>query len=182
MAKTLHNGHRFCYDSSKRKIHHLKRTVAMPQLQLPFFPEGITLINQNIGFIRRDTTITYVHGNLPVFTHDIDDMQSFRMITSQLYVNGSATQAEICRAFGVSKISVLRSVKLYRSKGMAGFFAPRICRGPAVLTPPVLAQVQELLDAERSIPEIADELGLKADTLHKAVRAGKVRKSQKKKT
>ena len=43
------------------------------------------------------------------------------MFTSQLYINGSASQAEICRAFGVSKISVLRSVKLYREKGMAGF-------------------------------------------------------------
>ena len=93
----------------------------MPQLQLPLFPEGITLINQNIGFLRQGSTITYVYGNLPVFTHGLDDMQSFRMFTSQLYINGSASQAEICRAFGVSKISVLRSVKLYREKGMAGF-------------------------------------------------------------
>ena len=116
----------------------------MPQLQLPLFPEGITLINQNIGFLREGATITYVYGNLPVFTHALDDMQSFRMFTSQLYINGSASQAEICRAFGVSKISVLRSVKLYREKGMAGFFAPRICRGPAVLTPPVLEQVEQL--------------------------------------
>lgn len=44
-----------------------------------------------------------------------------RMITCQLYVNGSASQAELCRVFGVSKISMLRSVKLYREKGMAGF-------------------------------------------------------------
>jgi transposase-like protein len=116
-----------------------------------------------------------LYGNLPVLTHDIDDIPSFRMFTSQLYINGSATQAELCRALGVSKISVLRSVKLYREKGVAGFFAPRICRGPAVLTPPVLEQVQERLDAGQSIPAIAKELGLKADTLHKAARSGKVR-------
>lgn len=152
----------------------------MPQLQLPLFPKGITLINQNIGFLRQGATITYVYGNLPVFTHDIDDMPSFRMFTSQLYINGSASQAEICRAFGVSKISVLRSVKLYREKGMAGFFAPRICRGAAVLTPPVLEQVQEQLDADLPIPEIAGTLGLKADTLHKAVRSGKLRRPKKK--
>ena len=96
----------------------------MPQLQLPFFPEGITLINQNIGFIRRDTTITYVHGNLPVFTHDIDDMQSFRMITSQLYVNGSATQAEICRAFGVSKVSCVAERQAVSKQGNGWFFRP----------------------------------------------------------
>ena len=152
----------------------------MPQLQLPLFPEGITLINQNVGFLRQGASITYVYGNLPVFTHDIDDMRSFRMFTSQLYINGSASQAEICRAFGVSKISVLRSVKLYRDKGMAGFFAPRVCRGPAVLTPPLLEQVQEHLDADRPIVEIAEELGLKADTLHKAVRSGKLRRPKKK--
>ena len=152
----------------------------MPQLQLPLFPEGITLINQNIGFLRQGSTITYVYGNLPVFTHALDDMQSFRMFTSQLYINGSASQAEICRAFGVSKISVLRSVKLYREKGMAGFFAPQMCRGPAVLTPLVLEQVQERLDADRPIAEIAGELGLKADTLHKALRSGKLRRPKKK--
>ena len=154
----------------------------MPQLQLPCFPEGITLINQNIGFIRKDKAITYLYGSLPVLTHDIDDIPSFRMFTSQLYINGSATQAEICQAFGVSKISVLRSVKLYRDKGVAGFFAPRICRGPAVLTPPVLEQVQQRLDVGRPIPAIAKELGLKADTLHKAVRSGKVRVVSKKKS
>lgn len=154
----------------------------MPQLQLPIFPEGLTLINQNIGFIRKDASLTYIYGNLPVFTHAIDDMPSFRMFTSQLYINGSASQAEICRAFGVSKISVLRSVKLYREKGMAGFFAPRNCRGPAVLTPPVLDQVQDLLNGGSSITSIADELGLKADTLHKAVRSGKLRLPQKKRT
>jgi hypothetical protein len=154
----------------------------MPQLQIPCFPEGITLINQNIGFIRKDSAITYLYGSLPVLTHDINDIPSFRMFTSQLYINGSATQAEICRAFGISKISMLRSVKLYREKGVAGFFAPRICRGPAVLTPQVLEQVQKRLNVDQPIPNIAKELGLKADTLHKAVRSGKVRVISKKKS
>lgn len=152
----------------------------MPQLQIPLFPEGTTLINQNIGFLRQGIAITYVYGNLPVFTHDVDDLASFRMFTSQLFINGSASQAEICRAFGVSKISVLRSVQRYREKGMAVFFAPRVCRGPAVLTPSVLEQVQQLLDEEHGIPDIAKKLGLKADTLHKALRAGKLHRPQKK--
>lgn len=152
----------------------------MPQLQLPFFPEGISLINQNVGFMRKDNSITYLYGNLPIFTHDVDDIRSFKMITSQLHVNGSATQAEICRAFGVSKSSVLRSVKLYREKGVAGFFAQRKCRGPAVLTPPVVAKVQQRLDEGATIPDIAREMDLKADTLHKAARAGTLHKPQKK--
>ncbi|MBM9514843.1 hypothetical protein [Desulfogranum marinum] len=77
----------------------------MAQLQLPIFPEGSTSINQNIAFVKQDNTITYIYGSLPVFSHDVDDMKTFRMFTSQLYVNGSASQVEICRAFGVSKIT-----------------------------------------------------------------------------
>jgi transposase len=152
----------------------------MPQLQLPIFPPGTTLINQNIGFIRQDNTVTYVHGSLPVFSHDVDDLKAFRMFSSQLYVNGNATQAEICRAFGISKISMKRSVKLYREKGVAGFYAEPNRRGPAVLTPPVLERIQGLLDEGWSNTRIAKELSLKADTLRKAVQAGKLHKPQKK--
>ena len=155
-------------------------TAIMPQLQLPIFPLGTTLINQNLGFVRQDNTVTYIYGSLPVFSHDVDDLKAFRMFSSQLYVNGSATQAEICRAFGISKISMKRSVKLYREKGMAGFFAEPNRRGPAVLTPPVLEQIQGLLDEGWMIPRIAKELSLKADTLRKAVQAGKLHKPQKK--
>jgi hypothetical protein len=43
-----------------------------------------------------------------------------------------------------------------------------------------LERIQEKLDLELSIPEIAHEFGLKADTLRKAVYAGKLHKAQKK--
>jgi len=152
----------------------------MPQLQLPIFPKGVTLINANLGFMREGNSLTYFYGHLPVFRHDADDQRSFRMITSQFYVNGSAKQAEICRAFGVSPISVKRYVKLYRQKGVAGFFEEPRRRGAAVLTPAVLQEVQGLLDEGLEIPEIASRLNLLADTLHKALRAGKLHKPKKK--
>ena len=53
----------------------------------------------------------YAHGSMPVFSHDKDDIQAFRMITSQFYVNGNATQSQIARAFGVTLVSVKRAVK-----------------------------------------------------------------------
>jgi transposase len=130
--------------------------------------------------VTQDGTVTYIYGSLPIFSHAVDDVKTFRMITSQLYVNGSAKQADICRAFGVSRISVKRSVKLYREKGMAGFFEQPRRRGPAVLTPDVLQEVQSMLDNEQSIPEIAGEMDLKADTLRKAVLSGKLHKPEKK--
>jgi transposase-like protein len=140
----------------------------------------MTLINANLGFVRDDNSLTYFYGPLPIFSHSIDDQRSFRMITSQLYVNGSASQAEICRAFGVSPISVKRSVKLYREKGLAGFFEQPRRRGAAVLTPAVLQEVQGLLDAGLEIPEISKRQGLLADTLRKALGSGKLHKPLKK--
>lgn len=152
----------------------------MPQLQLPIFPKGMTLITANLGYMREDDRLIYFYGNLPVFMHDVDDRRSFRMITSQFYVNGSVKQSEICRAFGVSPISVKRYVKLYREKGVAGFFEPPRRRGAAVLTQEVLGKAQRLFDEGLEIAEIASQLDLLPDTLRKAVRAGKLHKAQKK--
>ncbi len=43
----------------------------------------------------------YFNGHLPVFTHAVDDLASFRMLTSQLCANCSATQPQIAPAFGL---------------------------------------------------------------------------------
>ena len=118
---------------------------------------------------------------MPVFVHDEHDIDSFRMITAQFCVNGNTKQAEIARAFGVPKISIKRAVKLYREAGPKGFYAKRKGRGPAVLTPVVLEQAQQLLDEGLETPQVADQLGIKRDTLSKAVRAGRLHKPSKKK-
>ncbi len=97
----------------------------MPQAQLPIFPSGTTQINANLAFEKREGRLTYFYGTLPVFFHDEDDLPTFRMIASQLYINGSATQAELCRTFTVSSISMRRAVKQYREQGAAGFYKPR---------------------------------------------------------
>jgi hypothetical protein len=46
--------------------------------------------------------------------------------TAQFCVNGHTQQMEIVRAFGVTKISVKRSVKLYREEGARGFYKQKI--------------------------------------------------------
>jgi transposase-like protein len=148
----------------------------MPQLQLPVFPPGSTPINNDMCFIRKKETITYIYGNLPVFQHHVNDLQTFRMIISQFYVNGSAKQADLCRAFGISKISVKRSVKLYREKGPKGFYEERRRRGPAVLTEEVLAKAQQILEEGKTVSDVSQTLGLKRDTVDKAVRAGRLKK------
>ncbi len=122
----------------------------MPQLQLPFFSQGVALINANIGFHREGDIITCFHGHLPVFRREVNDHRSFRMSTSQLYTNGSAKQSEICRTFSIAAINVKQGVKLYREKGIAGFYEEPRRRGGAILMPPVLVEVQRYLDRGKS--------------------------------
>ena len=156
-----------------------KQRIPKLQIQLPIFPEGVTYINQLLAFEKRDGVVTYLNGHMPVFSHDENDLKTFRMITAQFCVQGTARQVEIHRVFGVPAITVKRAVKRYREHGPEGFYQPRRTRGAAILTEDVLAAVQSLLDVGMSIPNIALELGLKADTLRKAAKAGRL---QKKKT
>ena len=152
----------------------------MPQLQLPIFPQGVTEITSDLAFGREDERITYYHGTLPVFSHQQDDLATFRMITSQFIEAGHVTQAQIARAFGIALVTVKRSVKRYREQGVRGFYAERKTRGAAVLTDVVLIQVQQRLDEGLTVKDIAAELNLKKDTLDKAVRAGRLHVAKKK--
>jgi len=154
----------------------------MAQRHWPVFPDQLTPITRELSVIHREGQVTYFHGELAIFAHEAQDLSTFWLITSQFCINGSAKQREIVRAFGVSPISVKRSVRRYREQGPAGFYVSRRQRGPAVLTPPVLAEAQALLDEGQSVKEVAQRLGLKANTLAKAARAGRVHHRSKKKS
>ena len=95
----------------------------MPQLSLPFFPEEMEYINSNLGFQKNNGVVFYFNGSMPVYQHPEQDIQSFRLFTSQIVINGNAKQSEIVRAFKVSAISVKRWVKKYRESGAQAFFS-----------------------------------------------------------
>jgi transposase-like protein len=130
---------------------------AMPQVQLPIFPAGVTHINSEIAFEEREGTVYYFNGHLPVFVHEKSDLATFRLFSTQLVINGNATQAEISRAFGVPLVTVKRYV-----------------------TTEVCQQAQDLLDQGLEVPEVGRQLGILANTLHKAIRAGRLRPGKKK--
>lgn len=152
----------------------------MPQVHLPIFPEGSNDINDHLAFVKRAGQVTYFYGSHPVFTHAEADLRSFRMYTSQLIVNGSAKCAQIQRAFGLPGVTVKRYVKQFREKGIASFFAPKVHRGPAVLTDERILEAQALLDEGLSRKDVAQRIGIKPDTLTKAIRAGRLHESKKK--
>jgi hypothetical protein len=153
----------------------------MPQLQLPIFPAGVTEINNAVAVQKEEGTVYYLHGHLPVFHHPEQDVRSFRMFTSQMIAAGTVKPREIVCAFGVPMITVKRSVKLFRECGSKGFYETKPRHSSAsVLKGEVLERAQQLLDAGKSVPETALEVRVLGNTLHKAIRAGRLRRSQKK--
>lgn len=153
----------------------------MPQVQLPIFPEGTTEITPEVAFERREGQIYYFNGHLPVFVHACGDLAAFRLFSSQLVINGNATQSQISRAFGVPLVTVKRYVKLYREGGPRAFFAPAERRRGSKLTPEVLAQAQSLLDQGLEESEVAGQVGVLANTLNKAIHSGRLRRPDQKK-
>jgi len=102
----------------------------MAQLQLPIFIEGVTLITSDLGYSKKDGQIIYFNGSLPVFTHEESDLGSFKMILSQLYINGSASQPQLAKAFSIKTQAVKRWVKKYRDEGIEAFFTEKRGRPP----------------------------------------------------
>lgn len=150
----------------------------MPQLFLPLFSNGVAHISDNLAYKKEGDQVFYFNGHLmPIFVHHKGDVQSFKMILAQFAVNGIASQAEINRAFGLPPITMKRAVKTYRMEGPKGFFikkSPK--RKPRVLTPPVIAEVQKLLDEQKTPREIAMQLNLKQNTIEQAIRADRLKK------
>jgi hypothetical protein len=115
----------------------------MPQIQLPIFPSQSTAITSELAFQEREGTVWYFNGHLPVFSHRIDDKGSFRFFSSQLIANGTASQSEISRAFGVPIVSVKRGCKKLREEGAGGFFREAVPHRGHKLTP---ERLEALLD------------------------------------
>ena len=61
---------------------------AMPQVQLPIFPAGVTHINSEVAFEERDGKVYYFNGHLPVFVHQKSALANFWLFSTQLVING----------------------------------------------------------------------------------------------
>ena len=151
----------------------------MPQEWLPNLPGGETIINNIMSVTKRDGRYYYFCRELPVFFHSVEDKDSFRMYTAQLCVSGMAKQAEIVRAFGVSTISVKRSVKKHREKGGASFFVKKSGGGPTVITSKVVEDVERLLSEGFSRRDVSKELDVNYSAICKAIQTGRIKEEKK---
>lgn len=88
---------------------------------------------------------------------------------------------ELIKAFGISKSSLDRALRQYRAEGAAGFFVPPGAArgGGRVLTSEVLGRAQQLLDEGRSKAAVSEQLGVKLDTLRRAVWDGRLREGDR---
>lgn len=146
----------------------------MSQVQLPIFPAGSVEINRELACRCEGDRVIYYNGHLPVFTHSKNDLSSFRLFTSQLIVQGSATQGHIAQAFGVPLVAIKRATKIFRDRGAAGFFQPKPRREGSKLNTEKLEHARLLLRQGHSLPVVSQQTGVLADTLRKALAAGRL--------
>lgn len=67
-----------------------------------------------------------------------------------------------------------RAVKRYREGGIGAFFEKRKTRSASVLTAGVLIEAQQRLASGESRSEICESLGIKLNTLGKAINDGRL--------
>lgn len=154
----------------------------MPQVQLPVFPAGSVEINRDLACRSEGDQVIYYNGYLPVFTHARSDLASFRLFTSQLIVQGSATQGHVARAFGVPLVAIKRATKLYRERGPAGFFVSKPRREGSKLSAPKLEEARAWLSQGQPLAVVSRQTGVLSDTLRKAIQAGRLPTVKKTKT
>jgi transposase len=98
-----------------------------------------------------------------------------------MIVHGTAKPKEIMQTFRVPMGTVKRYTKVYREHGAKGFYEPKPRHSSAsVLKGEVLERAQAGLDQGQSVPQVAKELKVLGNTIHKAIRAGRLRQPQKK--
>jgi hypothetical protein len=139
-------------------------------------------INHDLACRTKDDQVVYYNGHLPVFTHPKSDLASFRLFTGQLIVQGSATQGQVAKAFGVPLVAIKRSTKLYRERGAAGFFVRKPRREGSKLTTSKLEEARALLVQGHSLAVVSRQTAVLTDTLRKAIAAGRLPAVKKRRT
>lgn len=146
----------------------------MPQLLLPIIPPGSSPLGSLLSVCNTQGEWIYYLGLSVVGRHNEDELDLFRMFTSQFIAEGHCTNADVVRVFGVSTSSVKRYVKRYRNQGIRGFIRPRKGRGGTVLTDTVRAHAQALLNSGATRKDVCAQLNIKADCLRKAIGDGRL--------
>jgi hypothetical protein len=143
---------------------------------LPLIPHGASTISNNLSVVYEEDRWIYFHGGLPVFAHNASDNRAFRMTTSSFICLGVCRNVDIERVFNVSKTSIIRNCIKYKLHGSNAFYksSSKGKKKSRVLDPEKLKKAEDLLSDDFTRREVADKLGVKYDTLSKAVWDGRI--------
>jgi hypothetical protein len=152
----------------------------MPQLTLPMLPADATPLGDKAAFAKRNGRWIYYLGLHQIYEHPEGDDRMFKVVAAQLISNGICRHRDVVKTFGVSKSSVNRALKKYRSGGIDAFYQKREGgRRGTVLTEERLERAQRLLDRGSTRREAAEELEIPKDTLRKAINDGRLVEGEK---
>ena len=141
-------------------------------LSLPFSPPEATPIGERYAMQTHDGFIYYFLNLEPVDCHPVDDRRALLLRAAKLHVVSGVRQADIMRAFDLSRPTLSRAVKRYRDGGEDAFFAPRRGRGRTVVDTEMADKAAELLASGMSGNACARHLGIPVSTFNENRRAG----------
>ena len=145
------------------------------EVKVPTLPTGSTMISDVVCVENLNGTWTYSVYLWPIYTHEQSQRAQFRYIAATLINAGLCKQVEIVRVFGVDRKMLGRAQQQLRERGTESFFQKRLGRkGGTVLNEERLTQAQQLLNEGLSRAQVCAELEIKADTLRKALKDGRL--------
>jgi transposase len=148
------------------------------QILLPLFSSDTVLINNYLGVFAKDDTVYYLHSGMPIYTHEKEDLKSFRYITSQLIDAGRCKASQVARTFGIRENIIYQYLKIYRQHGAEGIFAEEKRGGKShKITGSRLERIQKKLHAGKSNYAIAKEEKISEGSIRYALKVGHLKKT-----
>ena len=136
-------------------------------------------LGRSLALLRDDEDFVYFLFTQPVASHAIDDKVGRNLCLARLALHGSATQAALAAAFGLSVRTVGRAKRHLEESGEGGFVQARKPRRQhGIEDPEVLDKARAMLQAGRSLYRVAQELGVSSSTLWSYSKAGRLPASQ----
>jgi hypothetical protein len=147
------------------------------QLILPIFPRNAKYISKSLMVFEKDKFVHYLANGLPIYTHGVDNINSFRFISCNFIEQGLCKASEVARCFGIPENSVSHQLKIYRKEGANAFFSRDAHdKKSHRLHGELLYRVQRGIDKGLSNNAIAKKEGISEGTIRYALGTGMLKK------
>jgi hypothetical protein len=151
----------------------------MPQILLQGFPDGASRIGPVVSILKKEKRVTYFVGPDNYFSHSADDKSSFRFAIATLIANRHVKASEAASCLNIPYRTLMNWNRQLSERGADSFFKPRIQRRGEVITLEKAAECGRLLDAGLNIAQAARQAEVGESALYKAIRSGRIPKTDK---